>query len=365
MACTYPRLQPAGVTAYTLVAMGLQELVGQPTRGAGGTGVVEDYLIFGVERLERFLSCADPHRAGDVRGAILPLAQGHDNLEAVTPVEFRFQLLGVDEIRIVHLADSFRDKALRAGVSTSCPLPCGWVNNRFVGASTMSFTGSLAYAGIISGEADRQHHPKARLAWSGHDLDVSPVLVDDDVVGDMQAKAGADAGRLGGKEGFENAWLNLRGNPRSIVDDIDFLDRRLIQIRIRLDGLDDLRHGLSALSHLLEQAVDRRTCSQPPDFYRHLCGREPFGQPLQLIPVPAGGDQHRRELPGLPHAVVLQPLLQLILLLAEGQRVVDRRYGLALCDFLLQGTERLLLACVGGERVELGRQLLSLGQRVT
>jgi hypothetical protein len=97
------------------------------------------------------------------------------------------------------------------------------------------------------------------------------------------------------------------------LDHIDILDRRLIQIRIRLDGLDDLRHGLSALSHLLQQAVDRRTSSQPSGYYGQLCGREVFGQPLYLISIPAGGDKHRREFPGLIDAAVLQPLLQPIL----------------------------------------------------
>jgi hypothetical protein len=197
--------------------MGLQELEGQPTRGAGGTGIVEDYLILRVERRERFLDRAYPHRAGDARCAVLPLAQGHDDLEAVSPVELRFQLLGVDEIRIVHSANSLQVKALRAGVSPSYPLPRSRVNNRSVAA----VTGPLAYTGIISSEADRQLYPKARLAWSGRDLDLSPVLVDDDVVGDVQAKARAYTGSLRGKEGLENARLNLRGDPRSLVDDVD------------------------------------------------------------------------------------------------------------------------------------------------
>jgi len=81
-------------------------------------------------------------------------------------------------------------------------------------ASTKSFTGSLGYTGSISSEPDRQHHSKARLAWCGGDLKLSPVLVDDDVVGDMQAKARAYARSLRGKEGLENARLNLRGYPR-------------------------------------------------------------------------------------------------------------------------------------------------------
>src|ERR687893_2972195 len=79
----------------------------------------------------------------------------------------------------------------------------------------------LGYTGIVSGEPDGQHHSKARLACSGRDLKLSPVLVDDDVVGDMQAKARAYAGSLRGKEGLENARLNLRRYPRSVVDDVD------------------------------------------------------------------------------------------------------------------------------------------------
>src|ERR687895_1533927 len=80
---------------------------------------------------------------------------------------------------------------------------------------------ALGYTGSISSEPDRQHHSKARLAWCRGDLKLSPVLVDDDVVGDMQAKARAYAGSLRGKEGLENARLNLRRYPRSVVDDVD------------------------------------------------------------------------------------------------------------------------------------------------
>src|SRR5215211_396582 len=224
--------------------------------------------------------------------------------------------------------------------------------SRGLGA-TSSARCSFGLTGIASGEADRQHHPEAGLAGFGSDLNLPPVLVDDDVVGDVQAQARADARSFCGKEGFEDARLDLWGYPRSVVDDvdrndvvlgvgaqskfsvaingvdrvvdevgphlielgsvglywrhivgvialdayirielwtqehqgvlqaldhIDALDRRLIQIRIRLDGLDDLRHGFGALSHLLEQAVDRRGGSQPPDYDGQLCGREVFGQ---------------------------------------------------------------------------------------
>src|SRR5215217_1841813 len=125
IACGCPLLKPAGVTAYVLVSMILQDPEGHPTRGAGRTGVVEDYLIFGVERLERFPNRADAHRAGDVYGAILPLAQGHDDFESIPPVEFLFQFLGIDEIHIVHSANSFQVKTLRTVASPLCPIPCG------------------------------------------------------------------------------------------------------------------------------------------------------------------------------------------------------------------------------------------------
>src|SRR5215217_1981309 len=62
-------------------------------------------------------------------------------------------------------------------------------------------TGPLGYTGIISREPDRQHHPKARLAWFRGDLKLSPVLVDDDVVGYVQTKTRAYAGSLRGIEG--------------------------------------------------------------------------------------------------------------------------------------------------------------------
>src|SRR5687768_2720130 len=86
IACGCPRLQTAGVASYALVSVILQDPEGHPARGAGGTRVVEDYLIFGIERLERFLNRADPHRAGDVHCAVLPLAQSHDERDTVPSV---------------------------------------------------------------------------------------------------------------------------------------------------------------------------------------------------------------------------------------------------------------------------------------
>src|SRR5215210_2857556 len=72
-----------------------------------------------------------------------------------------------------------------------------------------------------SGEPNRQDHLEARLSRYGRDLDLTVVLVDDDVVGDVQAQSRADAGTLRGKEGFENAALNLGGDPGPVVDDFD------------------------------------------------------------------------------------------------------------------------------------------------
>ena len=48
------------------------------------------------------------------------------------------------------------------------------------------------------------------------------VLEDDDVVGDMQTQACTDTRSLCSKERFENARLKLGGNPRSVVDDLDY-----------------------------------------------------------------------------------------------------------------------------------------------
>src|SRR5215203_3477101 len=99
--------------------------------------------------------------------------------------------------------------------------PTGSVARSGVEACIGSFLGSPGYGGITSSEVDRQHHPEARLAGFGGDLNLSPVLVDDDVVCDVQAQARADAGSFRGKEGFEDARLDLRGYPRSVVDDFD------------------------------------------------------------------------------------------------------------------------------------------------
>src|SRR5215218_6713411 len=107
MARACPFLQSAGVAAHPLVPMVFQYPQGHPAGGAARTRVVEDYLIFGVENLERFLHRTDAYRIGDMRGAIFPLAQGHDDLEAVSPLELCLQLLCIYEIRIVHPAISF------------------------------------------------------------------------------------------------------------------------------------------------------------------------------------------------------------------------------------------------------------------
>src|SRR5215213_10058151 len=92
--------------------------------------------------------------------------------------------------------------------------------SRGLGA-TSSDCCSFGLTGIAFGEADRQHHSEAGLAGFGRDLKLPTVLVDDDVVGDVQAQARADARSFRGKEGFEDARLNLRGYPRSVVDDVD------------------------------------------------------------------------------------------------------------------------------------------------
>src|SRR5215212_129494 len=152
------------------------------------------------------------------------------------------------------------------------------------------------------------------------------MLVDDDVVGDVQAQACAGTGGFGGKEGLEDTRLSFGWNPWPIVDDLDYdvalfatgeqpefsltlhgldgvvddvgpdliqfgpvgldtrnvvgvvardadacfdlgaqehqgclqalsyvdlWDRRLIQVRVRFDGLDDLGDRFSALSQFL------------------------------------------------------------------------------------------------------------------
>ena len=81
------------------------------------------------------------------------------------------------------------------------------------------FTGLLARA---SGQPNRQRHAEARLSGTGRDLDLTLVLVYDDVVGDVQTQARTDTGRLRGKKGLEDARLKLGGDAGSAVGDLDY-----------------------------------------------------------------------------------------------------------------------------------------------
>jgi hypothetical protein len=80
---------------------------------------------------------------------------------------------------------------------------------------------SLGLSGITSSDSDWQRHSKARLPRFGSYLDLTTMLVDDDVVGDMQSQARADTGSLRSKEGFENARLSLGRNPWAVVGDLN------------------------------------------------------------------------------------------------------------------------------------------------
>ena len=74
---------------------------------------------------------------------------------------------------------------------------------------------------LLSIEPNRQDHSQARLAGFGRDLNLSVVPMYDDVVSNMQSQARACAGTLRGKEGFENALPDFRGDSRPVVGDLD------------------------------------------------------------------------------------------------------------------------------------------------
>src|SRR5215210_1264200 len=76
-----------------------------------------------------------------------------------------------------------------------------------IGTCNNTIIDSLGYAGITSSEPNRQHHSKARLTWFGCNSNLSAVLVDDDIVGDVQSQSRAYAGILRGKEGVEDTRL--------------------------------------------------------------------------------------------------------------------------------------------------------------
>src|SRR5215212_630905 len=152
----FPLLQPTGIAAHALVAPGFQDPTCHSTRGAGRAGVVEDYLVAGVKHLERFLHRADPQRAGDVFCPVFPLAQGHNELEVVLPVELLLQLLYVDEIHFGHSGSSFQDDpAIRRalvqgsrglGPTSSSAIVCSPLPSGFLPSSKSAALSALASA---------------------------------------------------------------------------------------------------------------------------------------------------------------------------------------------------------------------------
>jgi hypothetical protein len=98
---TFPLLQATGVAPHVLVPVFLEDPVSHPARDAVGAGVVEDYVVVGVERLSPFLNRANAQRSGDVLGAVFSLPQDHNELEVVPPLELLLQLFGADEIHLV------------------------------------------------------------------------------------------------------------------------------------------------------------------------------------------------------------------------------------------------------------------------
>src|SRR5204862_3030289 len=99
------------------------------------------------------------------------------------------------------------------------------------------------------------------LAGLGYDVDLSAMLLDDDVVGHRQPKPRALAGRLGGEERVEHLFLHLGRDAGAVVADADFyrvaeIFRRGLQRRLKA-GLAVLRvapgGGIETVGNQVEQ----------------------------------------------------------------------------------------------------------------
>jgi hypothetical protein len=63
------------------------------------------------------------------------------------------------------------------------------------------------------------------------------MLLDDDVMADGEAKAGALSGRLRGEEQVEYLFFHIRRNPSAVIADRDFHTITKVFGRSRKDGL--------------------------------------------------------------------------------------------------------------------------------
>src|SRR5262245_27689391 len=72
------------------------------------------------------------------------------------------------------------------------------------------------------GSAGQNNPDFGELARLRIDFNSASVLLDDDVVTDGKAEAGAFASRFGGEEGIEHLFFHIRRNTGAVVADRDF-----------------------------------------------------------------------------------------------------------------------------------------------
>src|SRR5215204_4652625 len=125
-------------------------------------------------------------------------------------------------------------------------------------------------------------------------------------------------------------------------DHIDLPDRRPVHVGVLLHRPDQLGDASRARPDLGGQGDEIQGRGEPPEAQGQRAVIEYLGQSLQAIRVHARRRQSRRHIPRLFEAVLLQPVGELILGVAQGERVEDS--VVAHGRFALQGYERLAFA---------------------
>src|SRR5262245_37484298 len=86
---------------------------------------------------------------------------------------------------------------------------------------TLRLAGNFSASYQLSGT--RQNDPDlGELAGLCINLNCARMLLDDDVVADREAKAGALAGRLGGEKRVEHLFFHVRRNTGAVIANPDF-----------------------------------------------------------------------------------------------------------------------------------------------
>src|SRR5207302_11181879 len=81
-------------------------------------------------------------------------------------------------------------------------------------------SGSGLAGGAIA--ARQTHNELSKRALLGLNVDLAPVLLDDDIMGYRQPEAGPFPRRFGGEEGIEHPLPHLRRNTRTVVSNPNF-----------------------------------------------------------------------------------------------------------------------------------------------